>query len=67
MARCTHCKRKGFVMSCTHCSSSFCTSCLQLEVHGCKKLETKIRMDQCRLEERLSKGKSEASHNFVKI
>lgn len=39
--RCAHCKKKVGIMTldCKYCQTSFCTSCISLEKHGCEGMD----------------------------
>ena len=40
---CKKCKQKGIGIVCKYCFVEYCTSCIQLEIHGCPGLHDKIK------------------------
>lgn len=51
--RCANCKKKGIPLTCKFCSNSFCTSCIQLEIHNCNGINVKRTEELKNLEETL--------------
>lgn len=47
--------KKGFHLTCTACKGTFCAGCIQLEIHKCSGLDTKITDERARLAKTLVK------------
>ena len=52
--RCGLCNRKGVIIKCTCCPGSFCTWCMQLEVHGCEGVTLKKELHKKDLEKKMA-------------
>jgi hypothetical protein len=54
--KCPACLRnKGIQLTCRECHRNFCTGCIQLEVHACPCIKTKVVFEKERLEKQLVK------------
>ncbi len=42
---CDKCRKKGIPILCKYCSKSFCTRCIQLEIHKCDGLDDKRKLE----------------------
>jgi len=51
---CNKCRKKGVYIQCMACKGSFCTGCIQLEVHSCDMMQEKIKNDLQNLEKRIT-------------
>jgi hypothetical protein len=51
---CKCCKKKGIPIPCTYCDKSFCSSCIQLEIHGCEGIQKKLDIDKENLGKKLN-------------
>ena len=51
--RCEKCRKKGIHINCNHCKGNYCSSCIQLEIHKCKGIQSKIDKDLAVLEKTL--------------
>ena len=49
------CVHKNKILKCRECSGSFCTKCIQLEVHFCPKLNERTKIEKENLASKLVK------------
>lgn len=49
---CEHCKRKRITIQCLTCKGMYCSGCIQLEEHECKKIQEKIALEKSVIEKR---------------
>lgn len=65
MSRCTFCRKKtSIVLPCKACDCRFCTQCIQLEKHDCKKMDKAKENDRGALEEKLMSAKMSQRQNI---
>jgi hypothetical protein len=57
MTRCNKCRKKGIPIKCNYCINSYCTACIQIEIHGCdgKHLQIKKSIDNLKKQLAFSK------------
>ena len=51
---CRHCKKKGIPIPCKHCEKSFCSKCIQLEIHNCEGIQKKLDIERENLDRKLN-------------
>ena len=51
--RCEQCRKKCIHILCKFCSSDFCSSCVQPEIHKCSKMKKMIQQKRKTLENNL--------------
>ncbi len=51
---CDNCKKKGIGIDCKYCIGSYCSKCIQLEVHLCSGMHEKKKDQILKLKENLS-------------
>jgi len=49
------CLHKNKILKCRECSGSFCSRCIQLEVHFCPKLDERTKIEKENLANKLVK------------
>ena len=65
MVRCEYCKKKSsVVLPCKACQHSYCTRCIQLEIHKCANLDNVCNDDIKRLEDKLMSAKMSQRQNI---
>ena len=64
--KCKKCNKKiGFFgITCKYCSSDYCSSCIQLEIHECLGIDKKRQEELSNLEKKLPLVQSK-KHDFV--
>ena len=64
--KCSHCKKKVGLMTleCKYCQTSFCTSCIALEKHGCKGIDKYKTENKQMLEEKLKSATYSKAEKF---
>lgn len=50
-----HCAHKNKFLTCRGCLGSFCSRCIQLEVHSCPKLDERSKIEKENLSKKLVK------------
>lgn len=51
---CGHCKKKGIPIPCKHCEKSFCSKCIQLEIHNCEGIQKKLDIERENLDRKIN-------------
>ena len=51
---CDKCKKKGIPMKCNYCPNSYCSRCIQLEMHSCEGIEQSKQKHISNLEKQLA-------------
>lgn len=64
--KCSHCKKKVGLMTleCKYCQTSFCTSCIALEKHECKRIDKYKTENKQMLEEKLKSATYSKAEKF---